>query len=276
MATSAGLAVDPGRDRWVACLPLAHIGGLSVVTRALDDRHAVTVLERFDAERVEERGPAGRHPRVPGGHRPRPARHVAVPGRPAGRRRPARALPGNVVTTYGMTETGSGCVYDGTPLDGVEVRIGDGSFGADGEILVRGPMLLRAYRDGTDPELGRRLVPDRRRRSASRHDGTLVVYGRMAEVIVTGAEKVWPVAVEHVLAATPGWPRSPCGSGPTPSGASGWWPGWSLRPGAPPALDELRELVAAQVAPWAAPRELVVVDALPRTPGGKVRRADLT
>ena len=61
---------------------------------------------------------------------------------------PPVGLPDNVVTTYGMTETGSGCVYDGRPLDGVELRIGDGALGAPGEILVRGPMLLRAYRDG--------------------------------------------------------------------------------------------------------------------------------
>ena len=55
-------------------------------------------------------------------------------------------MPGpNVVTTYGMTETGSGVVYDGVPLDGVEVRI------VDGEVQVRGPMLLRCYRDGDDP-----------------------------------------------------------------------------------------------------------------------------
>ena len=60
-----------------------------------------------------------------------------------------------MVTTYGMTETGSGVVYDGRPLDGVDVRIDE-----DGQILVRGPMLLRCYRDGSDP-LARRLAADR-------------------------------------------------------------------------------------------------------------------
>ena len=75
---------------------------------------------------------------------------------------PPADLPPNVVTTYGMTETGSGVVYDGRPLDGVDVRIDD-----DGQILLRGPMLLRCYRDGSDP-LRRRLVPDRRPRPLAR------------------------------------------------------------------------------------------------------------
>ena len=63
--------------------------------------------------------------------------------------RPPDDLPANVTTTYGMTETGSGVVYDGRPLDGVEVRIGP-----DGEIALRGPMLLRCYRDDLDPKDG--------------------------------------------------------------------------------------------------------------------------
>ena len=66
---------------------------------------------------------------------------------------PPGTLPANVVTTYGMTETGSGVVYDGRPLDGVEVLIGDGRTGPAGEVLVRGPMVLRCYRDGSDPRL---------------------------------------------------------------------------------------------------------------------------
>src|SRR5260370_1266384 len=72
---------------------------------------------------------------------------------------PPTALPDNVVTTYGMTETGSGLVYDGVPLEGAEVRLGDGSLGSSGEILVRGPMLLRAYRDGYDPRLAGGWLP---------------------------------------------------------------------------------------------------------------------
>jgi len=44
---------------------------------------------------------------------------------------------------------------------------------------------------------------------------------------------------------------------------------------APPSLSELRELVSGQIAPWAGPRELMLVASLPRTPSGKVRRSEL-
>ena len=109
---------------------------------------------------------------------------------------PPTALPPNVVTTYGMTETGSGVVYDGRPLDGVEVRIDAG-----GQIHLRGPMLLRAYRDGTDAladgwlatgDIGRWL-----------DDGRLHVDGRRGDLIITGGENVWPEPVEAVLRARP-------------------------------------------------------------------------
>jgi len=136
-------------------------------------------------------------------------------------------------------------------------------------------MLLRSYRDGTDPRLDGGWLPtgDGGR---IRDDGTLVVYGRMAEVIVTGGEKVWPVSVEAVIATSDQvaevavWKRAD--------------PDWGervvawvvLRHGADElALDEVRALVGSEVAPYAAPQELVIVETLPRTPGGKVRRTDL-
>ena len=121
---------------------------------------------------------------------------------------PARraTLPPNVVTTYGMTETGSGVVYDGIPLDGVEVRI------AAGEVHVRCPMLFRCYRDGTSPLVdGWFATGDGGRLDA---DGRLVVDGRIGELIITGGENVWPQAVEAVLSDTPGRPRRRRGGTP--------------------------------------------------------------
>jgi O-succinylbenzoic acid--CoA ligase len=275
LATSSRLEVDPERDRWVACLPLAHIGGLAVLTRALVTGTPYTVMARFDPAAVEDQARAG-------------ASLVSLVATALGRTdvsgyravllggaAPPDERPANVVTTYGMTETGSGIVYDGRPLEGVQVSTEGGSAGAEGEVLVRAPMLLRCYRDGSDPRRGDGWFPtgDAGRLGS---DGTLAVYGRIAEVIVTGGEKVWPVPVERLLATHPKvgqvtvWRRSD--------------PEWGQRvvawvvpadPSAPPALDELRDLVSSRLAPWAAPRELVVVPSLPRTPSGKHRRTDL-
>ena len=114
--------------------------------------------------------------------------------RPRRRPPPGRCCRPNVVTTYGMTETGSGVVYDGVPLDGVEVRLDD-----DGQILLRAPMLLRAYRDGTRPTRPGRLVRHGRLGSWA-PDGRLVVHGRAGDLIITGGENVWPEPVEAVVA----------------------------------------------------------------------------
>jgi O-succinylbenzoic acid--CoA ligase len=276
LASSAALEVDPGRDRWVACLPFAHIGGLSVLTRALITGTPCVVLERFDAAEVERQADQG-------------ATLVSLVATALGRcdasgyRRvllggaaPPEELPGNVVTTYGMTETGSGVVYDGRPLSGVELRIGDGRTGAEGEVLVRGAMLLRAYRDGTDPLLEGGWLPtgDGGRLE---DDGTLVVFGRMAEVVVSGGEKVWPTPVEAVLSRHPGVAEVAVWKRPDPE--------WGERvvawvvptdPADPPSLGSLRDLVAAELAPWSAPREVVLTSELPRTASGKVRRSELT
>jgi O-succinylbenzoic acid--CoA ligase len=193
-------------------------------------------------------------------------------------------LPPNVVTTYGMTESGSGVVYDGRPLEGVEIAVAlpDGTYtgpgGGEGEIVIRAPMLFRCYRDGSD---GRVTGPDGdptwyATGDAGRLDdgGTLSVAGRIDDVITTGAEKVWPDMVERVLVAHPGvaevavWKRSDPEWGERVVA-------WVVPSDEAPSLEELRRIVAETIAPWAAPKELVIVDDLPRTAAGKVRRRAL-
>ncbi len=275
VATSAGLDVDPDRDRWVACLPLAHIGGLSVLTRSLVTGTPCTVLERFTVDTIESEARRGATlvslvPTALGRCDASGYRLVLLGGAA-----PPRSPPPNVVTTYGMTETGSGCVYDGHPLDGVELRIGDGVLGSVGEVLVRGPMLLRSYRDGTDPRLAGGWFPtgDGGR---IREDGALVVFGRIAEVIVSGGEKVWPAPVEAVVATLTQVAEVAVWKRPDPDWGERVVAWVVLRPGAEaPALEEVRALVGSEVAPYAAPQELVIVETLPRTSGGKVRRTDL-
>jgi len=274
-ATSGRLGVDPGTDRWVACLPLAHVGGLSVVTRSLVTGTPCTVLPAFDARAVERLSREGGTLISLVATALRRADASGYRAVLLGGAAPPDDLPDNVVTTYGMTETGSGIVYDGRPLDGVEVRIGDGTTGPDGEILVRAPMLLRGYRDGTDPRLPGGWFPtgDSGRVEP---DGSLVVFGRLAEVIVTGGENVWPGPVERVLGTHPGIDQVAVWKRPDPD--------WGERVVAwivprdrsrPPELEALRDLVAGELPRWAGPRELVLTDRLPRTPGGKVRRTSL-
>ncbi len=266
-ATSARLAVDPAGDRWLACLPLAHVGGLSVVTRALHTGTPLVVLPGFDEEAVAAAGcslvslVAATLSRVD----PAAFRRIVLGGS-----RPPADRPPNTVATYGMTETGSGVVYDGRPLDGVEIRI-DG----DGEIHLRGPMLLRAYRDGTDPKDADGWFPTGDLGSW-RDDGRLHVAGRRAELIITGGENVCPEAVEAALR------EHPAIADVAVTGRSD--PEWGERVVAfvvpadaaePPTLAALRDHVKANLPAWCAPRQLVLVEQLPRTALGKVRRSDL-
>jgi O-succinylbenzoic acid--CoA ligase len=270
-ATSARLRVDPGSHRWLACLPLSHVGGLAVVTRSLLTGCPLTVLPGFDAQVVAaESGPDVFVSLVHTALRRTGAElfHTVVLGGSA----PPPRMPANVVTTYGMTETGSGVVYDGLPLDGVEVAI-DGSTS---EILLRGPMLLRAYRDGEVPlDSGGWLATGDSGRI--RTDGSLEVDGRIAEMIVTGGENVWPVPVEVALREHPGVRDVAIGGVPDPD----WGQevvAWVVPadPGSPPSLGELRSVVAQRLAPFAAPRRVVLVESLPRSAIGKVRKDLLT
>lgn len=265
-ATSKRLGVQDD-DHWCACLPLAHVGGLSVVTRALHAGTDLTVLPSFDAEAVMGCG-ATLVSLVPTALRRVDAtkfRTIVLGGA-----RPPADRPPNAVTTYGLTETGSGVVYDGVPLDGVGVSIDD-----HGEIWLNGPMLMRGYRDGPSPidadgwlptgDLGTWRTDD-----AGNH--TLHVEGRRGDLIITGGENVWPEAVEAVLASHPD-----VADVMVRGVADDEW-GQIVeavvvaRPGGSPTLDGLRTHVKATHPAFMAPRRLVLATSLPRTNLGKLRR----
>ena len=272
-AASARLGIDDERDRWCACLPLAHVGGLAVVTRALVCGTPLEVLPGFDRETVLAAARRGATlvslvPTTLGRLGPDAARlfRLLVLG---GSAAPSE-LPPNAVSTYGMTETGSGVVYDGRPLDGVEVRIAP-----TGEIELRGPMLLRAYRDGTSPLRtgGWLATGDAGRLSPA---GRLEVHGRLSELIISGGENVWPVAVEQILERHPAVAEVAVIGHPDREWGERVVAFVVARPGMdPPRLAELRDLVRAEHGPWAAPKELVLLEHLPRTAIGKIARSGL-
>ena len=183
--------------------------------------------------------------------------------------RPPAELPSNVVTTYGMTETGSGVVYDGYALDSVEIRVD-----AAGEIHVRCPMLMRCYRDGTNPLLDGWFATGDLGELAT--DGRLIVLGRRGDMIISGGENVWPATVEDVLRA-----HSGVADVAIAGVADDEWGqrvvAWIVATDAssPPTLASIRSFAAESLPIYMSPKEIRLVDSLPTTSSGKVRRRDL-
>jgi O-succinylbenzoic acid--CoA ligase len=290
LATSRALAAGPG-DRWLCCLPLHRVAGLAVVARAWRTGLPVEVHERFDPAGV--RAAAGRATLV--SLVPAMLRRLLATGEEAARFR--RVLLGGgpvptdlvaeaarrgvgLVRTYGLTETFGGMVHDGHPLDGAEVRVGGvwttGTHRpAEGEVRVRGPMLFRRYRG--DPERTAAVLGGGWLRTGDlgRLDprGRLVVLGRSDDLVISGGVNVHPDEVEAVLATHPGVAEAAVAGRPDPE--------WGQRVAAfvvprdpvhPPTLAELRAFVRERLAPAKAPRELVLVPELPRSPSGKLLR----
>jgi o-succinylbenzoate---CoA ligase len=273
--TSTWLKVDPSRHRWLCCLPLAHIGGFSVLARSLFTATALSVTDNAQQSTLEHAAASG-------------VTHVSLVTRALKRIDPSLftsillggAAPPedrapNVVATYGMTETGSGIVYDGAALDGVKLHIDKPDDAGVGEILVASPSLFRQYRNHPSPFVS---GPDGAANWFPTGDlgglndaGILTVRGRRSEMIVSGGEKIFPTDIEALLHDLPGvselavWKR-----------ADPEWGErvvvWIVPDGTPPTLDQLRSIVTNEFAAYGAPKELVIVDQLPRTPLGKIKR----
>lgn len=282
LATSKALDVDPASDRWLACLPLAHIGGLAVVLRSLVTGTPVEVHDGFSAPAVAEA--LGRGVTLTSvvtkalKQIDTEAFRMILVGGAA----PPPDRPANVWATYGLTETGSGVVYEREPLDGLEIRIDDCD-----EIWLRGPMLFRAYRDSAGPNsIGGATDHETDPKDADgwfptgdlgrfAGDGSLSVDGRKGDVIATGGEKVWPERAERVLAAQPGvadvavigrqhdeWGQEVVAV--------------IVASGDGPSLEQLRDAVRAELPVWYAPHRIELVSGLPRTALGKLQRSRLT
>lgn len=262
LMTSAALKTTES-DHWLSCLPPAHIGGLSVVMRALLTGTQLTVLPKFDADAVA-RSQATLISVVPtllSRFDSSRFRRVLLGGAA-----PPASLPENVITTYGATETGSGVVYNRRPLDRVAIRTD-----ANGQLWVNSPTLLRCYRDGDDPKVGGWYPTGDA--GATHDDGTISVFGRIAEVINTGGEKVWPVAIERILDQHPSIAASRVFGVADPEWGQRVVAELELTPGmAAPSIDELKELVREKLAAYAAPKEVRIADRLERTTSGKVKR----
>jgi o-succinylbenzoate---CoA ligase len=280
---SAGLDAGPS-DRWLLCLPLHHVASLGALARAYVTGVPYTVHDSLDLERV------ARSPRDEGTtivslvptvmkrlldagaplHEFRRVITGGAPCPPALRTR-AEAAGVAVVDAYGLSETWGGFALDGRPIEGAQVRIGNG----DDEILVRGPMLMRTYR--LDPV---------RTASAVEHDGwfhtgdvgtfdggRVQVIDRLKDVVITGGVNVSPTEVEAVLVRHPDIADACVIGVPDAEWGEIVVAVVVPREGAPaPSLEELRAFGREELSGAKLPRATRTVDTIPRTASGKQLR----
>jgi len=284
-----------GPGRWLLALPAEHVAGVQVVLRALLAGAPPVVQDLRDGFRPE--GFARAAAELPPATRrytslvPTQVARIldAGPGDaldvltgfdavlvggaaldPALRRR-AEAAGVRVVTTYGMSETCGGCVYDGVPLDGVTVEIEAPDATGAGRIVLGGPVVAAGYLDPTEDggafERGRFRTGDLGRFG----DGGLTVLGRADDMINTGGEKVAPAAVERALLGVPGV-RAACVTG---LADAEWGQVVAALVVADPATgdESLRAAVRAASGRAAVPRVLRRVERIPERGIGKPDRA---
>jgi o-succinylbenzoate---CoA ligase len=293
-ASAANMGWEPD-DSWLLAMPIARVGGLSILTRCLIARRTVALAPSFDAALVPqwidqwhttlasmvptmlslllERHPDWRPPPF--------LRCVQVGGAEAPPRllkeAARRKVP--IVITYGCTETSSQVVVTpyaqrfnpvqcgaGRPLPGAEVRA------VDGRIEVRGPMRMAGYLGA--PPLAEEEWFDTGDVGQFDPNGCLHVRARRADLIVSGGENVYPAEVERVLEACRGIGAAAVFGVPDET--------WGqivaaafVADGTPPTDAELTAFLDHHLARHKQPRRIVFVSGLPQTAAGKLDRPAL-
>lgn len=281
-ALALGVADD---DRWLACLPLHHVGGLAILMRGLVSAVPVLLHPRFDPAAVNaaiDGDGVTRVSLVPAmlqrvlaarGARPVPSslRTVLLGGAPAPpallRECARRGVP--VVTTYGMTEAASQIAAGGRPLLGVAVRVTrDGAAVANGEvgaIEIAGPVV-------SPGQLGAGGWLATRDLGRLDGDGRLTVVGRADDVIISGGENVHPREVEEALESHPEVAEACVFGVPDPTWGEivAAWVRPQAAPG--PEVAALIDHARRRLATFKVPRLLTLVGDFPRSAAGKILR----
>jgi O-succinylbenzoic acid--CoA ligase len=306
MASAFRLGTNP-TDRWLLCLPLYHVGGLAIVLRCCLYGTTLVLQERFDPAAINQMldtQAISLISLVPTmlqwllearQNRPLPPtlRCILLGGMaaPSSLLEQCHALALPVATTYGLTEAASqvataspaeaqrkpGSV--GKPLMFTEVCIvgqdgGECLLGEIGQIVVRGPTLMRGYYN--QPDATAQVLRNGELYTGDLgyldQDGDLWVVQRRADLIVSGGENVYPAEVEQVLLTHPAV-QAACVVGVEDAE-------WGqrvaaaviIRDGASLTTDELMAFCRVRLAGYKQPRLLRFVDALPQTGSGKIQR----
>jgi O-succinylbenzoic acid--CoA ligase len=286
MGGAFNIGVDPA-DRWLCCVPLSHIAGLSIVVRSAIYGTAAVVHDGFDVDRVARA--LAEEPitvvslvttmlkrLLDAGADLSGPRAILVGGGPVPASMLGEALDrgATVVQTYGLTETCSQVTTlapedalrklgsAGRPLLSSHVRI------RDGEILVQGPTVAPGRCDESGwlhtGDLGH--IDD---------EGFLYVQDRIDDMIVTGGENVVPSEVEEVLLRHPSVADAAVVGREDPEWQQAVTAVVVLTPGAEATPDDLRHHCAETLAGYKVPKRVELAAALPRTPSGKLMRRAL-
>lgn len=290
-------------DRWLCCMPLYHMGGLSILLRCALYGTCVVLQDGFDVERVNA---AFDHDRVTlvslvptmlyrlidSRTVPPPHLRMALIGGAAATSdlvQAAQTAGFPVVTTYGLTETASqvatqtpertqvkpGSVGKAIPFTEIKIEDEHGRVlptGETGEVVVRGPTVMRGYHQH-DEATAHTL------RGGALHtgdlgyldaDGDLWLVQRRSDLIVTGGENVYPAEVEAALRTHPAV-RDACVVGVA-------HPEWGQQVAAMVVADgevdteEITAYLRGRLGRYKIPRMVRIVDALPLTASGKIAR----
>lgn len=268
-AAAAAERLGPGAV-WSCLLPLHHVAGFMTVARSVL-AGAAPVFDDAEPASYVSLVPIQLKRMLDGGADLSRWRAILVGGGPVSRRlvEAATDAGGNVIVTYGQTESCGGVVYNGRALTGTEVQL------RDSEIFLRGPTLMTGYVN--DPSAtaaklagGWLATGD----AGSLRDGVLQVTGRMDEVIITGGEKVSPEEVERVLSDHDSVMDAAVAGVPDPE--------WGRRVVASVVVSDeglepeaVRAWLRGRLDPHKVPKEIRFVHQIPRTPSGKVRRREL-
>jgi O-succinylbenzoic acid--CoA ligase len=271
------LQARPGQT-WALLLPLHHIAGINVLVRALDlgttpvdlrnvkeyantDFSAVVPTQIFQALNGDEKLLAHLQS----------AKKVLVGGAQLQEDLLSKALDAgiSVVRTYGMSETSGGCIYEGTPLKGVGLRISDA-----GLIEITGPVLASGYLNNEE------LWNQQYREgwfTTSDHgvieDGILKVLGRSDDVYNTGGEKVSLTHIDEILHTA--FPHLQWCAVAADDAQWGQRLVVAVSGAEHPAISEINTLLSNSLGEIAKAKQLLTFDALPLIGIGKIDRAQI-
>ena len=271
VANAQNLGVRPD-DRWLCCMPLFHVGGLSILTRSAINQTEAVIHDGFDVERVKQAVAEERITLVSlvatqlsrlldaGLADPPNLRAALIGGGPVPSSLIDRAQSAGiaVIPTYGMTETCSQ-VWTGKPLPGAEIV-----NGPDGELLIKGPMVAsKAIAEDGWLHTGDRGHID--------EQGKLTVEGRIADTIVTGGENVAVAEVEEALVGHPSVADAAVVGRPDPE----WGQAVHAFVVVVGDISDLDAHLRERLAGYKRPKRIQQIDEIPRNAAGKILRGRL-